>query len=280
MAISVRPLSNAVGAEALDIDLSDTLEADDFDKVYEAFLEFGLLAFRRQHITPDEQIKFSSRFGAISVHPMQEARHPDHPELIVIQNKTYRYDEDPETDSEDKEGDKVGVIPWHSDLTYTTKPSVAAVLYAIAVPPEGGETGFIDIARVYDALPTRVQHQIEDLEAVHWLGTDAGPADARFDKVVHPLVLIHPESRRKGLNVSPFFIREIVGMDKKEGRQLLDWLIDFTLQPEFIYYHTWEVGDAVIWDNRRTMHHATGWDHRHRRILHRTTIGGVYDFAS
>lgn len=281
MPMKTQPLSPAIGMEILGLDLSKDRDSKVLDEIYAIFLEHGLIAFRGQNLTPEAQIAFSGRFGTLDIHPMEEVRHKEHPELIVLKNETQgqRYGDSgkgamaPVTEKE-----RLGMIPWHSDLTYTAKPSVGAALYAVEVPPEGGETGFIDIAKVYDTLPEDLKQRIEDLHVIHWLGE--GPrgseADERFERVVHPLVTVHPDTGRKALNISPLFTRSVVDMDEEEGRTLLDTLVKHTTKPEFIYFHNWSVGDLLVWDNRRTMHCAKGYEARFRRVMHRTTIGGVF----
>lgn len=281
MTAKTQPLSPAIGMEILGVDLSGHLDAKVLDEIYATFLEHGLIAIRGQDLSPEAQIAFSSRLGSVDIHPMKEVRHKEHPELIVLKNETQGQsygDSGKGAMAPVPQDERLGVIPWHSDLTYTAKPSIGAALYAVEVPPEGGETGFIDIAKVYDTLSDEMKQRIEDLQVVHWLGqgTRGGEVDDRFEKVVHPLVTVHPETGRKALNISPLFTREVVDMDEEESRTLLDTLVKHTVRPDNIYYHNWSVGDLLVWDNRRTMHCAKGYEARFRRVMHRTTIGGVF----
>ena len=208
---------------------------------------------------------------------------PEQPEVIVLAAGPLG-DEQPEDGTEEP----VGVIAWHSDLTYTAIPSRGALLYARVVPEEGGQTGWIDTAAVYDALPASTKEKIAGLDAVHSLGplqqaikdakTQEYGADTEdlpeFAEVVHPLVHRHPETGRRVLNVSPAFMQRIVGLAPEESEALVDELRTFATQPRFAYFHAWRVGDLVAWDNWRTMHVATGHKRRFRRLMHRTTLHG------
>lgn len=282
MAISIEPLSGALGARIQGLD-PDRIDEVDRTRLREAFLEYGVLVVKGlTDLTPDQHIELSRILGELAIHPIPTIRLKGHPEIIVLAaDLADSLDEDDPAREE-----VVGQIPWHSDLTYTDSPSRGALLLARTVPPELGHTGYIDTAAVYDALPDSLRLRIEGRRAIHCLGpiqeelkkvaratseTEGGDAPV-FEQVTHPLVHVHPESGRKVLNVSPAFLQGVEGLPENESQKLIEELKAFATQDRFVYMHHWEVGDLVIWDNWRTMHTATGHKKKHARRMHRTTI--------
>ena len=283
MTIAFSPLCPALGAEIHDLDLK-TLADGDRAALRAAFSEHGVLLARGLDLSPDDHVALTRVFGEPDIHPIEAIRLEGHPEIIVL--AAGRFDQvrpgDPGAE------DLVGQISWHSDLTYTAFPSRGALLYARTVPPEGGQTGFVDLAKVYDALSDECKRRIEGLSVVHSLGPlqqsirQAAETDYAqdmssvpdFQPVVHPLVHRHPETGRRVLDISPAFAQSIVGLAEEESASLLRELRDFATQRRFSYFHPWQVGDLIVWDNWRTMHVATGHKRRHRRVMHRTTLRG------
>ncbi len=282
MAVTFTELSPAIGVVAAGVGRPADLTDEDRRNIYNAFNQAGLILFRGLDLTPDEHIEFTSIFGAADIHPAEAIRMKGHPEIIVLGSPTPRIADDkaPNADA------VMGKIKWHSDLTYTVSPSRGALLLARQVPPELGQTGFIDTAHVYDELPNAYKEKIELLRAVHsvaamrdfYLAKAGGSAVAMnedfpyFPPVVHPLVHTHPVNGRKVLNISPGFLREIVGMELAESDDLIAWLTDFATQDRFAYFHDWDEGDMLVWDNFRTMHTAVGYKSKHARVMHRTTL--------
>lgn len=274
------------GAEIGCLDVS-ALTASDRATLSHALTEHGVLVARGlDDLELADLVEFTRVFGEPDIHPIEAIRLPGVPEIIEL-----KVDLTDQVDPDDPaSGDIVGDIAWHSDLTYTAEPSRGALLYAVDVPAEGGDTGFIDTACVYAALPDDLRRRIDGLEVVHSLGESteaqlkktatelATVADSApmFPEVVHPIVHRHPVSGQPVLNISPMFARSIVGWTEAESRGLLDEVTAFATQDRFTYFHHWSVGDLVIWDNWRTMHIATGHPKRYRRRMLRTTIhGGV-----
>jgi taurine dioxygenase len=284
MGISVRQLTGEIGAEVSGLDLS-ALSKHDEEALYSAFLEYGLLMIRGLDVTTSQHVDFSRVFGIPELHPIAGIRHPQEPMIIVLDNGGITVDAaDPTAD------DIVGAIPWHSDLTYMKSPSRGAVLRAIVVPEEGGQTGWIDTARVYAALPVYLKRRVRDLRLVH----SFDPSQARYRKaasksdtagdlpeipefppVEHPLVHRHAETGELVLNISPLFSRFIPDLPDEEASRLYDELVDFATQEEFAYIHDWQPGDMIIWDNWRTMHKAFGCKRKHARVMHRTTLSAA-----
>ncbi len=271
-----RPLSDALGTEILGVDLARPLDEAAFRAIHGAFLEHSLLLFRDQRLTPERHAAFSRRFGDLAAHVFDQFRLPGHPEILRVSNKR-------------EKGRLVGLADagkyWHSDLAYMKRPSLGSVLYALRVPPAGGETLFANMTRAYDTLPRAMKERLEGLTAVNRVAEGRRTsADgrirmskaqlARTPDVVHPVVRTHPETGRKSLYVSQSHTDRIVGMDAEEGRALVRELVAHATRPENLYAHEWRPHDTLMWDNRCTMHRVAPYDRRRRRHMHRTTIEG------
>lgn len=275
----VRPLDAPFGAEILGLDLSRPLGAEDFACVHHAHLTHGLLVFRDVHITPQQQIDFSRRFGELQIHVLRQFLLPGHPEVFVISNIV-------------ENGRPLGLGDagkfWHSDLSYKELPSLGSMLYAQELPEEGGDTLFADQQLAYERLPAELRKAVEGRRAGHsytaryadevFAGvtrptlTAAQLAEVR--EVIHPVVRTHPETGRKGLFVNENFTTHIVGLPEDESRQLLAELFAHSARAEFSYRHRWQAHDLLFWDNRALIHLATGCPAHLRRRMHRTTIQG------
>lgn len=288
MSFELKPLeSNNVGREVVGLSLDVDISPWDSQALRDAWLEHGMLLFRQFGATPEQQIKLSRCFGELEPHPIAKFRDPDYPELILLTNKDGFVSPIYEIDGEHI----YGRVPWHADLAFTTTPNAGALLRMVQKTERGGQTGWLDLALAYDTLDDATKVEIADLEAVYLFR--AGLEEMRFNQqggkritprndnyphfppVVNPLVWVHPETGRKLLNVSTMNIDHIVGMDEAESDALIERLIAHALRPEFQYMHEWENGDMILWDNRRTLHCATGHPADLIRIVTRTTIKGT-----
>ena len=277
MDIATRPLSKALGAEILGIDLARRMDDQTFAAIHRAFLDHAIILFRDQHITPEQHIEFSRRFGDLATHVFDQFLLPGHPEILRVSNKR-------------RNGEFIGLADagkyWHSDLAYMKRPSLGSVLYALELPPNGGDTLFTNMTRAYDTLPSDTKTQLEGLTAVNRVAEGRRTsADGRIrmskaqlaktPDVVHPVIRTHPETGRKSLYVSQSHTDRIVGMDPDDSRSLLDELIAHATRADNVYAHAWRPNDVLMWDNRCTMHRVAPYDRRRRRHMHRTTIEGV-----
>ena len=274
-----RRIGAALGAEIVDLDLSRPINDDTFAAVRRAFLESnGLLVFRDQRISPEQHIAFSQRFGPLMIHVLDKFLLPGHPEILRVSNVI-------------ENGEPIGLGDagriWHSDLSYTTEPSLGSLLYALEIPKEGGDTSFANMAAAYDALPAEIKQQLDGKSAVHSYGHSyAKFSGSKFRpkltqqqrdqvaEVVHPAVRTHPETGRKTLFVNEGFTSRIVDLPEAESRELLDFLFAHSTQPQFVYRHHWQDHDLLFWDNRCTIHLAHGCPPQLRRHMHRTTVKG------
>ncbi|MEB0042852.1 TauD/TfdA family dioxygenase [Pseudomonas sp. MH10] len=282
-AFDVRPLEGKVGAEIVGLDLSRPLNDADFARVHQAHLDYHVVIFRDQHITPQQQIDFSRRFGILQIHVLKQFLLANHPEIFIVSNIV-------------ENGQPVGLGDagkyWHSDLSYKELPSLGSMLYAQELPSEGGDTLFADMHRAWDTLPQALRDAVEGKVAVHsytaryaegknaasWRPTLTGEQLSQVAEVTHPVVRTHPETGRKGLFVSEGFTTRIVGLPEDESRALLDQLYAHSTRPENVYRHHWQPDDLVFWDNRSLIHLATGCPPELRRKLLRTTIQGDASF--
>ena len=267
MNVTIRPLSNALGAEVIGLDVSRPLDDSDFARVHKAHLDHHVLVFRDQRLTPRQQIDFSRRFGPLDAHPSQGDAHlPDFPEILVVSTKR-------------KNGKDVGVRNagpmWHSDLAYREKPALGSMLYAIELPDSGGDTGFANMIAAYETLPQRLKDAVGDRRALF--------SSTRNLSLVahHPVFRTHPETGRKSIFVNPQLTKGIDGLSPDASTAVLDEIYEHCQRPDFIYWHTWRPGDLVFWDNRCVLHiadHARLDDPAYIRHMHRTTIGGDVPF--
>ena len=288
--ITATALSNNVGLAVEGIDLSRPLERMVEDQLRALWLEHGLLLLRGQCRTVAEQIRFSRTFGELEIHPLERIRHKDYPELIELNSADEQTNPTASWDGEDW----IGRLGWHTDLIYSGKPNLGAVLRAVILPANDGQTGYADRGAAYDALPDSVKEAIADLEVVYrfevnlyrmpYLDTSgylAGPgapdkpADVGFPDFpdsVYPLVIPHPGSGRKVLNICPMFLSHIRGRAEGGGDPLLQSLVDHVTDERFSYHHSWQRDDIILWDNWRMMHCAPGIRPGDERLIHRTTI--------
>lgn len=276
----IRPLSAALGAEVLGLDLSVALSDEDFARLHRAHLEHHVLVFRDQRITPAQQVEFSRRWGPLQRHVLHQFAHPEQPEVLIVSN--VRKDDGAPLGLGD-----AGVF-WHSDLSYKEKPSLGSFLHAQELPAEGGDTLFANQHAAWDELPEALRQQVEGRRAEHsylkvyaelqrrnpWR-PDLSPAQiAAVPPVLQPIVRTHPENGRKALFVSEHFTTRVPELPEAESEQLLQALFAHSTQERYIYRHRWLPGDMVFWDNRSVLHLATGCPPDLRRLLHRTTIEG------
>jgi taurine dioxygenase len=267
MSFQIRPLSDALGAEILGLDVSRPLDEATFATLHQAHLDHMVLVFRDQRLTPQQQIDFSKYFGPLDAHPSQGNAHaPAFPDILVISTKQVN-------------GKDIGVRNagpmWHSDLAYRERPALGSMLYAVELPDSGGDTGYANMVKAYDALPKHLKQAIAGKRALFC--STRNPSL----KALHPIARIHPETGRKSIFVNPQLTDSIDGMAPTESADLLAELYEHCKHPEFIYWHKWRPGDLTFWDNRCVLHiadHTRLNDPTYIRHMHRTTIAGDVPF--
>ncbi|MGJ4899990.1 TauD/TfdA dioxygenase family protein [Bradyrhizobium sp. HKCCYLS2058] len=277
--IEIIPTGRQLGAEIRHVDLRHLDDAG-FDALLRAFHTHSVLLVRGQALTDQDLIAFSRRFGDLDWAPVQEngRRFVDGlPEIYIVSNVKVN-------------GEAIGSLGageavWHTDMSYLDTPPIASALYALEIPPAGGNTSFCSMYAVYDALPLELKRRVADLKIKHDGTYNSGgfvrqgvtPTDdpRTSPGAIHPLVCTHPDSGRQMLYLGRRRNAYLVGLELAESEALLDELWAYVARPEFAWEHVWKVGDLVIWDNRCTMHRRDPFDDHARRIMHRTQIKGT-----
>ncbi len=284
MGLEIRPLSDALGAEIIGADVND-LSDEAFRKIHQAHLDHCVIVLRDQHLTPEQHIAFSRRFGDLDYQVLDQYALPGHREILVLTNKV-------------ADGKPAGLADagrrWHTDMSYNEIPPLGSLLYGLEVPPEGGDTKFTNLYAAYDALPDATKKRIASLKGIHDYVRHYKRADdlsggkrakltdeqmASLKQAVHPIVRTHPETGRKALYVDEGHTVGIEGMDEAEAKPLLKELYEHAIRPQFVYAHKWRQFDVVFWDNRCVLHQAQPYDAaKHVRYMHRTTVKGDRPF--
>ena len=276
MALAFRPLHPTFGAEVIGADLSRNLPDATFDEIDAAWQRYSILLFRNVQMTPEQHIAFTRRFGELHVMEPLEFNLPEHPEVMVVSNI-------------EKDAKPIGIKRagwgWHSDGEDKVHPNAGSFLYALKLPPEGGDTLYTDTYAAFAALPDDVRSRI--------MGRRACFSRARFHEVYYPhlpplteaqkkarpdvwqpIARRHPKTGWTSLYIGRWAYK-VEGMPDDEAAELIEYLKEFATQPRFVYRHQWRVGDALLWDNRCTQHCATPFDDaKYERHMHRTTIEG------
>jgi alpha-ketoglutarate-dependent taurine dioxygenase len=272
----LRPLGEALGTEALGVDLSQPLDDDTLTWVERAFAEHPVLVFRNQNLSAEALAAFGRRFGVPRPHTLVAYRHQACPEVSWLRN----------VDDAGKV-DWYGVkraTDWHTDSTFEPELPRLAMLHALEVPSAKGGTMFADMRAAYDALPDATKERLARLVGLH--GRSDGPAgvklyteeegkmaDKQHPERQRPAVMRHPVSGRPILFVNPMHTHGFAGLDRQEAWTLIEELARHATQDRFVYYHSWRVGDLLMWDEMATMHRGAG-DSRpdERRVMLRTIV--------
>jgi alpha-ketoglutarate-dependent 2,4-dichlorophenoxyacetate dioxygenase len=279
--LQLRCLNENIGfaAEALGISLAEGISAEQAQDIERAMDRYGVLVWRDQPLTEEQQIAFARNFGPLDLGLKKAYKIPGrhaHEEIIDISNVT------PEGGIHDRGHAKIvsnlANQLWHSDSSFQKPKAKYSALSAVVVPERGGETEFADLRAAYDFLSEDLKQQIQALKAEHyawhsrlWLGDVVSEAQRKtFPPVEWPLVRTHPGSGRKLLFVG-IHCTHVVGMTLAEGRVLLADLLEHATQRELVYRHEWRAGDLVMCDNRCTVHRGRRFDLSARRELRRVT---------
>lgn len=282
--LEVRRRHPLIGTEIRGIDLGRPLDDELYAELHELWMEHLLLIFPDQAITDEQHIAFGRRFGPLEVHPSLAHRSSRNKEIYRVSNV-------------DEAGN---IIPaketawqylnlswlWHTDSSFREIPSKGSILHGIETTNAGGNTLFANMYAAYDDLPKAMKSRIEGRWVIHdhdFIIKQSKELSAKQDKgkydalpaVRHPLVQVHPVTRRRCLFLSPHTMVAIEGLSEAEGRRLLDDLIAHAIGPKYVYTHVWAKDDVIMWDNRCTMHSVEPFDNTSiRRIMHRVTLVG------
>jgi len=277
-AIEVIPTGRALGAEVTGLDLRSLDEAA-FERLMRAWHEHSVVLMRGQSLSDQDLIAFSRRIGDLDWAPIQENGRrfvEGLPEIYIVSNVKVN-------------GEAIGSLGdgeavWHTDMSYLDLPPKASILYALEVPPSGGNTSFCSMYAIYEALPAALKARIAGLKIKHdgtynsggyvRQGVTATDDPRTSPGAVHPLVCTHPDTGRRMLYLGRRRNAYLTGLTLAESEALLDNLWEFVDRSEFAWEHVWRVGDLVLWDNRCTMHRRDAFDPNSRRIMHRTQVKG------
>jgi len=277
-AFEVIPTGAALGAEVMAGDLR-TLDHAGFAHVLQAWYAHSVVLFRNQSLSDHDLIAFSRRFGDLDWAPVQENGRrfvEGMPEIYIVSNVKVN-------------GEAIGSLGdgeavWHTDMSYLEVPPKASMLYALEIPPAGGNTSFCCMYSIYEALPPALKARIEGLKIKHdgtynsggYVRQGVTPTDdpRASPGALHPLVCTHPDTGRRMLYLGRRRNAYLAGLDLEASEALLDELWSYVARPEFAWEHVWRVGDLVLWDNRCTMHRRDAFDPNARRIMHRTQVKG------
>ncbi len=281
-------VSNAGGFGAYVVDCPQGLAVseEELEQLKRAWIQHSVLCFRSVDMTPEEHVRFSRRLGNLHIMKPLKFNLDGFPEVFVVSNASKADPSKPVAgNAEGDAGLRRAGEGFHTDGEDKVIPNGGSFLYARQVPPERGDTLFVDMYSVYDALPSAVKELIAgrrarysriDLHATHYPLMAPLTEEEKRERpdVYHPLARQHPLSGRTSLYIGRWAC-DIEGLPLDEGKKLIAFLQDFAKQPQFIYTHKWSSRDAVLWDNRCTQHCATGFDDaKYVRTMHRTTLEG------
>jgi taurine dioxygenase len=265
----IQPLTAAIGAEIIGVDLRKPLDEGDLAAVRQALLDHLVIFVRDQDIGLDDQVRFSEYFGSII--PGKGTRVTDDVVGVNVLDQVAPKGQ--------------GADDWHSDHMFLPEPPMGTTLRAVQLPAYGGDTCFTSMYAAYDALSPAMQSFLDGLTATN----SAAPVVARVKDmgiyandierdmhppVVHPVIRVHPESGRKSLFVCGNYTTRIVELTELESRRLLAMLFEHIKSPQFQCRYRWQRNTLALWDNRVVQHCAIP-DYQERRVMYRTMISGT-----
>jgi taurine dioxygenase len=275
--LETRQLHPTLAREVVGLKLWEALDEATVAELRTLYAQYGVLVFRRQALSEAELAGFCALLGPLERTVRSDWASPAVPEVTVLSNL-----KDGLGRSIGGLGD--GELQWHSDQSYMTTPATGAALYALELPPDGGETFWVDLRAAYAGLPRKLRAAISGKRGVFdYTKRLAGYGRASDQKiseearlktppVTHALVRAHPETGDRSLYLDSTTTTGIDYMDTATGLALLDEVYEAATRDEFVYAHQWQVGDLVVWDNGFTMHRRTPFDPGARRLMKRMTM--------
>lgn len=270
--IAITPIAGALGAEIDGVDLNDPLDSDTVRILRQALLDHLVIFFRDQDLTSESFLAFARGFGEPVEYPLIKGidGFPTITEIAKLEAERTNFG---------------GV--WHSDTTYLDQPPMGSMLYALEVPPQGGDTLFANQYLAYETLSARFRDILDGLVAVN-SSSKADVSRTREDMIrhagdgavahdylsEHPVVRTHPETGRRGLYVNVAHTSHFKGMTESESAPILAFLFDHQVRPEFTCRFRWRAGSLAFWDNRATQHNPINDYHGYRRVMRRITLAG------
>ncbi|MBT5459609.1 MAG: TauD/TfdA family dioxygenase [Rhodospirillaceae bacterium] len=276
LGLQVEKLSPHIGAEVKGIDLNQEQSAETMAELKRLWLEHLVLLFRDQTLDQEGQLRATEFFGEIGILARPAKEYPVGyskllPNVMLISNIR-------------ENGEPIGALPdgemmFHHDMLHAELPHKGTLLYSVEIPSHGGETLFASGYAAYETLPDEIREPLEGKWARHHYnygsvkkGDDKGTVS--FSDSEHPIFRTHEETGRKAIYVNRLMTEEVIGLPKDESDYLLNALFDHMEKPEFVYEHSWRVGDLLLWDNRNSSHARRDFPNGERRLMLRTTIAG------
>jgi taurine dioxygenase len=281
----IQPNGGALGADVHGVDLSQPVSDAAFEQIAKAWADHLVLRFSGQKLDDPALMKFSARFGELDRVPIAAAGFDRMDSGVVEEAQQWVA----VIANVKKDGKAIGglgsyELVWHTDMSYNPLPPRASLLYALEVPPDGGNTGYLNMYAAYETLPDDLKRTIEGKTCIHDSSRNsAGELRKGFQTThditktpgaVHPLVRRHPVTGRNALFLGRRPGAYIHGLSVEESERLLDAVWAHATQPQFAWYQKWRIGDLVLWDNRCVMHRRDAFDESLRRLMHRTQIVG------
>ena len=268
--IKVSPIGGVLGAEIKGVNIACPLELEVVLELRQAFLDHLVIVFRNQELTPQEMLAFSRQFGQPMEYPQLKglSECPMITEVIKLESENLNFG---------------GV--WHSDTTYLESPPMASMLYAVKIPPYGGDTVFANQYMAYETLSEGLKKTLHELLGIY-TSTKLEISKTRDNRLndsdgelkilcaSHPVVRKHPETMNKALFVNNAHTTHFEGWTMQESHPLLDFLFEHQVRPEFTYRLRWRPGTLAFWDNRCTLHYPVNDYLGFKRIMHRVTLQG------
>jgi len=265
-ALDLRPLTPAIGAEIHGIDLGAPNIVERISEIRAALLTHGVIFFRDQHLTQEQQIDFARHFGDLEIHPATPKGQANREVLRIAYGPDKRGEEN----------------HWHSDVTWRECPSLGSILLAREIPEYGGDTLFANMRLAYERLSEQMKRICDGLTAVHDISRvfarrlNKTPEELhdKYPPMRHPVIRTHPETGDRAIYVNSAFTSHIEGLSAQESRWLLDHLYDTAKDVEIQCRFRWREGSVAFWDNRACQHLAVSDYFPARRVMERVTIAG------
>ena len=272
--INVKPLSGNIGAEIDGVNLKK-ISKEQFKEIKIVFGKYGVIFFRNQNLSPEEEIIFAELWGEININRFF-TNLEGYPKIALVS----------------KEPDQKKNIggAWHTDHTYDLEPAMGSILFAHQVPKKGGDTLFSSMYAAYETLSDGLKGSLKNMygrhSSRHVFGNSRAKrnddtvgriinSDKAKQDAIHPVVITHPQTGKKALFVNPTFTLGFDGWSDEDSKPLLNYLYSHATKPEFTCRFKWEEGSIAFWDNRSTWHLAVNDYHGQRRLMHRITINGT-----
>jgi taurine dioxygenase len=268
--IEVQPVAGALGAEIRGVNVAAPLDDVVIAEIRRAFLDHLVIFFRDQKLTPPDQLAFARRFGEPMEYPQLKGL-PECPLITPVLKLAH-------------EQVNFGGV-WHTDTTYLAQPPMASMLYAVEIPPYGGDTIFANQYLAYETLSEGLRKTLDGLIGVN-TSTKADASKTREDRLKaagvemkalaseHPAVRTHPETERKSLYVNQGHTAHFKGWTEEESRPLLEYLFQHQVKLELTCRFQWQPGSIALWDNRCAQHNAVNDYAGFKRLMHRVTLAG------